>query len=214
MNIAVFSENGPPSRRYAHQMFIRGQRLWLQVGKSNFEFNSWGRVTHIWVSKLTSIGLDNGLSPNGAKPISEPMWNIVHWTPGKKHQWNLNWNWYISIQENAFENAIWTMAATMCWIVTWQCYFNQSDHSIQQVNWSTFLSTLLQSVTDWVLDKMHSRWWNVLSHTSCLSPSQSETILLVGREYNHLKPALYYRVYRCPTIRRCNAFCRILDDKN
>ena len=31
----------------------------------------WGRVTHVWVSKLTIIGSDNGLT--GAKPLSEPM---------------------------------------------------------------------------------------------------------------------------------------------
>ena len=33
----------------------------------------WGRVTHIGVSKLTIIGSDNGSSPDGAKPLSEPM---------------------------------------------------------------------------------------------------------------------------------------------
>ena len=29
----------------------------------------WGRVTHIWVSKLTIIGSDNGLSPGGRQSI-------------------------------------------------------------------------------------------------------------------------------------------------
>ena len=33
----------------------------------------WGRVTHICVGNLTIIGSDNGLSPVGAKPLSEPM---------------------------------------------------------------------------------------------------------------------------------------------
>ena len=39
----------------------------------------------------------------GAKPLSEPCWNTVNWTPGNKLQWNLNWNLYVFIQENAFE---------------------------------------------------------------------------------------------------------------
>ena len=29
----------------------------------------WGRVTHIWVSKLTIIGSDNGLSPDRRQAI-------------------------------------------------------------------------------------------------------------------------------------------------
>ena len=34
----------------------------------------WGRVTHIFVSKLTIICPDNGLSPgDDAKPLPEPM---------------------------------------------------------------------------------------------------------------------------------------------
>ena len=33
----------------------------------------WGRVTHICVSKLTTIGSDNGLSPGRTKSLSEPV---------------------------------------------------------------------------------------------------------------------------------------------
>ena len=36
-------------------------------------------------------------------------WNIVNLTLGNKFQWNLNRNWYIFIQENAFENVVWKM---------------------------------------------------------------------------------------------------------
>ena len=38
-------------------------------------------------------------------------WNIVNLTLGNKLRWNLHWNQYIFIQENAFENVIWKMAA-------------------------------------------------------------------------------------------------------
>ena len=47
-----------------------------------------GRVMHIPVGKLTTIGSDNGLSPERRQAII----------------WNLNRNLYIFIQENAFEN--------------------------------------------------------------------------------------------------------------
>ena len=42
----------------------------------------------------------------GAKPLSDQCWNIANWTPRNKHKWNLNQNWYIFIQENAFENVV------------------------------------------------------------------------------------------------------------
>ena len=62
----------------------------------------WGRVMHICFGKLIIIGSDNGLAPN-----------IVNWTLGNKFQWNLNWNLYIFIQENAFDNVVWKMAAIL-----------------------------------------------------------------------------------------------------
>ena len=40
-------------------------------------------------------------------------WNIVNWTLENKHQWNLNRNSYIFIQENAFENIICEMVAIL-----------------------------------------------------------------------------------------------------
>ena len=39
----------------------------------------WGRVTHIWVGKLTIIGSDNGL--DGAKQLSEPMLEHCYLAP-------------------------------------------------------------------------------------------------------------------------------------
>ena len=51
----------------------------------------WSRLTHIYVSKLTIIGSDNGLSP-GRLPSHylNQCWNIVNWTIVNKLQWNLN----------------------------------------------------------------------------------------------------------------------------
>ena len=68
----------------------------------------WGRVSHKCVGKLTIIGSDNGLSP-GRRQANQ-WWNIVNWTPGNKLQWILHGNWYIFIQENAFENVVCEMA--------------------------------------------------------------------------------------------------------
>ena len=74
-----------------------------------------GRVTHICVSKPTSIGSDNGLSPGRRWPAPShylnQCWNIVNWTIGNKPQWNLKRNSYIFTEENAFENVVWKMAA-------------------------------------------------------------------------------------------------------
>ena len=67
----------------------------------------WGRVAHIYVSKLSIIGSDNGLSPGRRQAII----NIVNLTPRNKLQWNFNRNSYIFIQENPFQNVVWKMAA-------------------------------------------------------------------------------------------------------
>ena len=38
-------------------------------------------------------------------------WNIINWTLGNKLQWNLYWNWYIFIKENAFEDIVCEMVS-------------------------------------------------------------------------------------------------------
>ena len=75
----------------------------------------WNRVTHICVSKLTTIGSDNGLSPGRRQAI---IWSnagiLLIWTLIRnKYQWNLKRNWCIFIQANAFENVVWKMAAIL-----------------------------------------------------------------------------------------------------
>ena len=58
----------------------------------------WGTVTHTCVSKLCIIASDNGLSPGRRQSIIGINAGILLF------QWNLKWNSYIFIQENAFEN--------------------------------------------------------------------------------------------------------------
>ena len=48
-----------------------------------------------------------------AKPLSEPMCNIVNWTPRNKLQWTFNRNSNIVIQENTFESVICELTAML-----------------------------------------------------------------------------------------------------
>ena len=59
----------------------------------------WGYVMHICISKLTSIGPDNGHYLN-------QCWNIVNLNIRNKLQWNFKRNSYILIQDNGFENVV------------------------------------------------------------------------------------------------------------
>ena len=73
-------------------------------------------MTHLCVSKLTIIGLDNGLSRDRCQTIiwtSVGIYNVVNWTLGNKLQWKLIQNIYIFMQEKAFENVIWKMVAIL-----------------------------------------------------------------------------------------------------
>ena len=71
-----------------------------------------GRVTHIYVSKLSIIGSDKCLSPGRCRYLNQCC-NIVNWTVGNKLQWNLNRNSCIFIQESAFENVVCEMVAIL-----------------------------------------------------------------------------------------------------
>ena len=74
----------------------------------------WSRVTHICVSKLTSIGSDSGLSPDRRQAI---VWNnvgiLLIWPLGINFSGLLFEIQYIFIQENAFENGSWKIAAIL-----------------------------------------------------------------------------------------------------
>ena len=72
--------------------------------KDNCTLINWGRVMHICASWLTWSVPSHYLNQ---------CWNIVNCNLRNKHQWNLNRNSYIFIQENAFENVVWKMTAIL-----------------------------------------------------------------------------------------------------
>ena len=49
----------------------------------------------------------------GAKPLSEPMLDIVDWTLRNKLQWKIDRNSNIFIHEKAFESVVWEMASIL-----------------------------------------------------------------------------------------------------
>ena len=87
--------------------------FWLKFHWSLFlrvQLTHWGRVTHICVNKLTIIGSDNGLLPSH---YLNQCWNNVDWTLRNKLQWNLNRNYFIFFQENAFQNVVYEMVVIL-----------------------------------------------------------------------------------------------------
>ena len=64
----------------------------------------WGPVTHICISKLTSIGSDNVLAPGRCQAIIWTNAGILFiWTLRNKLQWNFNQSSYIFIQEKIWK---------------------------------------------------------------------------------------------------------------
>ena len=72
----------------------------------------WGRVMHICVGNLTTIGSDNGLSPGRHQAI---IWTnagiLLAGLVEKKLQWNFNQNPFI--HENVFESVVCEMVAIL-----------------------------------------------------------------------------------------------------
>ena len=99
----------------------------------------WGRVTHICVGNLTTIGSDNGLPPGRRQAIIwTKCWNIVNWTPRNIYQWNFNRNSYNFIQENAFENVVCEMASICLGL-----------------NLLTHVNTILHQAVDIIIEFIH-----------------------------------------------------------
>ena len=74
----------------------------------------WGRVTHICISKLTTIGTDNGLSPGRRQAIICFNAGILLIGPlGTNFREIFNRNYNIVIQENAFESVVCEMRAIL-----------------------------------------------------------------------------------------------------
>ena len=91
--------------------YVKAAIYHLKLGKSGGKewlhsnhITHWGQVTHIYVSRLTITGSDNGLSPGRRQAIT---WTnavmLFNWTLRNKFKWIHNRNLYISIQENVFE---------------------------------------------------------------------------------------------------------------
>ena len=74
---------------------------------------SWGRLTHICVSKLTIIDSDDGLSPGRRQAIIWTSAGILFIWIRNKLQWTITRNSYIFMQENAFENVLCQMSAIL-----------------------------------------------------------------------------------------------------
>ena len=65
-----------------YHLLVKGYEWWWTIyhenasflirSTSKFVLTHWGRVTHLWVSKLTNIASDNGLSPGRRQAI---IWN-------------------------------------------------------------------------------------------------------------------------------------------
>ena len=78
-----------------------------------FYLTRWGRVTHICVSKLITIGSDNGLSPERRHANIWTIAEILLIGNLRKNQSNLKRNSYNFIQEDAFENVVCERAAIL-----------------------------------------------------------------------------------------------------
>ena len=97
------------------------------------------RVTHICVNKLTTIGSDNGLSPGPAPSrYLNQCKNNIDWTLAIKLQC-VNRNFYIFIQENAFENIVGEPAATILFRpqcvsgVCRSCVLGSTPHGLKDI---------------------------------------------------------------------------------
>ena len=89
-------------------LLFEPMRPWLlsSIEYRLFWLTHWGRVMPICVSKLAIICSDNGL-PGGQ------YWNLLIGPLGTNSSEFLNQNWYVLIQENAFENVVCKMAAIL-----------------------------------------------------------------------------------------------------
>ena len=72
----------------------------------------WGRVTHICVSKLTSIGSDNGLALGGCQAIILTTAGILLIRPSGANFSEILIKIHF-IQENSLQNVIWKMGAIL-----------------------------------------------------------------------------------------------------
>ena len=73
--------------------------------ETQYNLTDWGRVTHICVSKLTTIGWDNGLAPGRRQAIIwTNAWILLIWPLETNLSESLIEIYTFSFKENAFEN--------------------------------------------------------------------------------------------------------------
>ena len=153
----------------------------------------WGRVMHICVGKLTSIGSDNGLLP-GRRHYLNQCWNIVNWTLQNNLQWNFNRNSNIFIQENALENVVCEMASILSqsqWVNSCHAEFISGNRKINfacSIIFRLSDGTIGWNYSPYVVYKdlfiPHSQynccWWPGVVSSQCISMHATD---LVVQEY-------------------------------
>ena len=135
----------------------------------------WDRVTHICISKLTKIGLDNGLFPDRRQAIIWTNAGILVIGP-------LGTNVSEIVIETAFENVVWKMAAILSrpqyvnskndddgartWQWQWQWYFIELEakliETLQHDEYNGFTNIVYS------LDIKKGRWTLSITYSSIL----------------------------------------------
>ena len=100
------------------ELKLRSKKIHFEMSSAKWQpfclglnvLTHWGRVTHIYVSKVGHHWLSWWAAPSHHLNRCR---NIVNWTLENKLQWNLNRHLYILIQENAFEIVVRELAAIL-----------------------------------------------------------------------------------------------------
>ena len=108
-NLWVKTTSGPFCRHISNEI-----RTWIGNVLANSHLTHWGRVTHICVNKLTTIGSDNGLSPGRRQAI---IWTnvgiLLIRTLGTNFSEISSEIHAFSFKKNAFENVVCEMASIL-----------------------------------------------------------------------------------------------------
>ena len=135
------------------------------------------------VSKLATIGSENGLLPGRAKPLSEQMLKYFYSDHSSKLQWNFNRNLCISIQGIDLENVVWKMAAILshpqCVNTSIDCWNENGvlGKCIPPAKWTNHVSLALT---------VH---WN--GRSSCHTPSWKKRIRFLRSQYQRCIPYIW-----------------------
>ena len=124
----------------------------------------WGRVTHICISNLTTVGSDNGLSSSCRHAI---IWtNAVILSIGPLGTNFSDCSSYIFIQENASENVIWKMAANLSWpqcVKAMECRLFSAKPS----NWSIAIFIISRPIRNSLQWNLNMKYFFKEMHLEC-----------------------------------------------